>query len=64
LPEPHGITSQKTSFFIVTAVKIKNLTIFRFHKVLGSFSVAPQVTTSEEGFSAVESVLMSGSERD
>jgi hypothetical protein len=26
--EPHGVTSQKTPFFIVTAVKISNLTIF------------------------------------
>jgi hypothetical protein len=24
--EPHGVTSQKTSFFIVTAVKTSNLT--------------------------------------
>jgi hypothetical protein len=26
LKEPHGVTSQKTPFFIVTAVKISNLT--------------------------------------
>jgi hypothetical protein len=26
LQEPHGITSQKTPFFIVTAVKTSNLT--------------------------------------
>jgi hypothetical protein len=26
LQEPHGVTSQKTPFFIVTAVKISNLT--------------------------------------
>jgi hypothetical protein len=26
LAEPHGVTSQKTSFFIVTAVKTSNLT--------------------------------------
>jgi hypothetical protein len=26
LEEPHGVTSQKTTFFIVTAVKISNLT--------------------------------------
>jgi hypothetical protein len=25
LKEPHGVTSQKTSFFIVTAVKTSNL---------------------------------------
>jgi hypothetical protein len=24
--EPHGVTSQKTSFFVVTAVKTSNLT--------------------------------------
>jgi hypothetical protein len=29
LQEPHGVTSQKTPFFIVTAVKTSNLT-FRF----------------------------------
>jgi hypothetical protein len=26
LKEPHGVTSQKTAFFIVTAVKTSNLT--------------------------------------
>jgi hypothetical protein len=26
LQEPHGVTSQKTPFFIVTAVKTSNLT--------------------------------------
>jgi hypothetical protein len=26
LQEPHGVTTQKTPFFIVTAVKISNLT--------------------------------------
>jgi hypothetical protein len=26
LQEPHGVTSQKTPFFIVTAVKASNLT--------------------------------------
>jgi hypothetical protein len=26
LQEPHGVTSQKTAFFIVTAVKASNLT--------------------------------------
>jgi hypothetical protein len=25
LEEPHGVTSQKTAFFIVTAMKISNL---------------------------------------
>jgi hypothetical protein len=29
LQEPQGITSQKTPFFIVTAVKTSNLTMFR-----------------------------------
>jgi hypothetical protein len=28
LQEPHGITTQKTPFFIVTAVKTSNLTSF------------------------------------
>jgi hypothetical protein len=28
LQEPHGVTSQKTAFFIVTAVKTSNLTTF------------------------------------
>jgi hypothetical protein len=28
LQEPHGVTTQKTPFFIVTAVKTSNLTIF------------------------------------
>jgi hypothetical protein len=27
LKEPHGVTSQKTPFFIVTAVKTSNLTV-------------------------------------
>jgi hypothetical protein len=26
LQEPHGVTSQKTAFFVVTAVKTSNLT--------------------------------------
>jgi hypothetical protein len=30
LQEPHGITSQKTPFFIVTAVKTSNLTLVQF----------------------------------
>jgi hypothetical protein len=30
LQEPHGVTSQKTPFFIVTAVKILNLTCMSF----------------------------------
>jgi hypothetical protein len=28
LQEPHGVSSQKTAFFIFTAVKISNLTIY------------------------------------
>jgi hypothetical protein len=28
LPKPHGVTSQKTAFFIVTAVKTSNITSF------------------------------------
>jgi hypothetical protein len=28
LQDPHGVTSQKTPFFIVTAVKTSNLTYF------------------------------------
>jgi hypothetical protein len=28
LQEPHGITTQKTPFFIVTAVKTSNLTLY------------------------------------
>jgi hypothetical protein len=28
LQEPHGVTSQKTPFFIVTAVKTSNLTLY------------------------------------
>jgi hypothetical protein len=37
LQEPHGVTSQKTPFFIVTAVKTSNLTqiIFVTNKSLG-----------------------------
>jgi hypothetical protein len=31
LQEPHGVTSQKTPFFIVTAVKTSNLTNGRQH---------------------------------
>jgi hypothetical protein len=30
LQKPHGITSQKTPFFIVTAVKTSNLTLVQF----------------------------------
>jgi hypothetical protein len=29
LQEPHGVTTQKTPFFIVTAVKTSTLTFFR-----------------------------------
>jgi hypothetical protein len=29
LQEPHGVTSQKTAFFIVTAVKTSDLTIWQ-----------------------------------
>jgi hypothetical protein len=29
--EPHGVTTQKTTFFIVTAVKISNLTSNNMH---------------------------------
>jgi hypothetical protein len=29
LQEPHGVTTQKTPFFIVTAVKTSNLTSFQ-----------------------------------
>jgi hypothetical protein len=32
LQEPHGVTSQKTQFFIVTAVKTSNLT--KFHLII------------------------------
>jgi hypothetical protein len=28
LQEPHGVTTQKTPFFIVTAVKTSNLTLY------------------------------------
>jgi hypothetical protein len=36
LQEPHGVTSQKTAFFIVTAVKISNLTwCFINHRITG-----------------------------
>jgi hypothetical protein len=34
--EPHGVTSQKTPFFIVTAVKTSNLT-----RVFGDFILSP-----------------------
>jgi hypothetical protein len=32
LQEPHGVTTQKTPFFIVTAVKTLNLTMRRYFK--------------------------------
>jgi hypothetical protein len=32
LQEPHGVTTQKTPFFIVTAVKTSNLTFRRLFK--------------------------------
>jgi hypothetical protein len=38
LKEPHGVTSQKTAFFIVTAVKTSNLTETAFSTA--SFAVA------------------------
>jgi hypothetical protein len=34
LQEPHSVTSQKTPFFIVTAVKTSNVTQMLFHSVL------------------------------
>jgi hypothetical protein len=38
LQEPHGVTTQKTPFFIVTAVKTSNLTLILpvFHKACNS----------------------------
>jgi hypothetical protein len=32
LQEPHGVTTQKTPFFIVTAVKTSNLSSFRVYE--------------------------------
>jgi hypothetical protein len=36
LQEPHGITTQKTPFFIVTAVKTSNLTTKTPIRIVGS----------------------------
>jgi hypothetical protein len=50
--ELHGATSQKTAFFIVTAVKTSNLTrywSFRFHRILEVAWVAEQLSGSQEG---------------
>jgi hypothetical protein len=34
IQEPHGVTSQKTQFFMVTAVKTSNLTKFSYSRVV------------------------------
>jgi hypothetical protein len=34
LQEPHGVTSQKTPFFIVTAMKTSNLTSYNAFNIL------------------------------
>jgi hypothetical protein len=34
LQEPHGVTTQKTPFFIVTAVKTSNLTIVNLFTIV------------------------------
>jgi hypothetical protein len=41
LQEPHGVTTQKTPFFIVTVVKTSNLTTI---KVLGESFSTPSVS--------------------
>jgi hypothetical protein len=33
LQEPHGVTFQKTPFFIVTAVKTSNLTLYGYYRM-------------------------------
>jgi hypothetical protein len=38
LQEPHGVTSQKTPFFIVTAVKTSNLTLSVIVTVVSSYN--------------------------
>jgi hypothetical protein len=39
LQEPHGVTSQKTTFFIVTAVRTSNLTLLTLHShILPNFA--------------------------
>jgi hypothetical protein len=42
LQEPHGVTSQKTIFFIVTAVKTSNLTFAVF---MACFNIEENVNT-------------------
>jgi hypothetical protein len=49
LQEPHGVTTQKTSFFIVTAVKTSNLT--DFHDVSHSSFPIPQANSMRVGVS-------------
>jgi hypothetical protein len=41
LQEPHGVTTQKTPFFIVTAVKTSNLTAL--NRFIKGFVVVPSV---------------------
>jgi hypothetical protein len=50
LLEPHGVTTQKTPFFIVTAVKTSNLTLY---SSMGRLLEPHGVTTQKTPFFTV-----------
>jgi hypothetical protein len=45
LQEPHSVTSQKTQFFIVTAVETSNFTAFYFHLIRFEITFAFKLPT-------------------
>jgi hypothetical protein len=68
LQEPHGVTSQKTTFFIATAVKTSSLTnIYESSSVLVTASVVPSspilVTLMKEVLSSSESSVLTRATR-
>jgi hypothetical protein len=43
IPEPHGVTSQKTAFFMVTAVKTSDLTSIQAPAFFKNIFKKPQI---------------------
>jgi hypothetical protein len=60
LQEPHGVTSQKTPFFIVTAVKTSNLTEFAAAAPLNGMLYDPRMLMDDNSRGAVGGILGNG----
>jgi hypothetical protein len=68
LNEPHGVTSQKTAFFIVTAVKTSNTMVFlrSVYRLLVTASVSSSpilVTLMKEALSSSETSVLTRTTR-